>query len=1201
MGKIYNKFSKLEFTSESSVEQKFVYPFLTDLLGYKFNDIIPQKRYKSINIPLNRNKKIPSEFLDTSAIPDFLIKDANEKILFILDAKKPDEDVSNFKHQLYAYALNVDVNFIVITNGYQFYIYDGPEIIIECNSLEEIDKRFSSIKTILHKRNQGKRITLRMSEFEKDYDPTNIISLPLSDYTEYLKIYSQLDEKIVAFDEFLPRITDYDLFQFRTDDKQILSLPEIILNLTLYPRNNKFILKGNSGIGKTEFVNYLLSYISRLTLKQERNVIPVKIELTNWNNSSSIIGKIKRFIKVEGIKEQDIEYSISDGHFMLFFDSLDEIPQNSIDSFFRELTEVEKLYPNNCYILISKPGIDLSVIESDREVIWMEPPDIDDLDDYINSVLVNFDFKTFYNELKRKNLVSLTTTPIMLNYLMIYLNKLDRFPKSKFEILEELISYYFEKYLGKKFNQIKDLNIIREILSLIAYNIIFKENDSFIAKTLVNKIVVSYLKEKRENYEIISDIGIGQIIDFLLKYNFIRQSDKDYLFWHPYLLEYFSAFKFINIVKDNMNSLNLKEIFHNLKAKEIIKISQPLIQNEEFNKVLRTENIFLFITSQLQREKLSGSLQELIKEILLEKLESKYLTIRRISMKLINEFLIIFDDELAFFTEILPKFKDPERIKWILDSIGHLGTEEAYSLLNGLIESYDDTYVRDPFQRYPLIQFLLIPLSNFDEQEVQNFIINEIVKKWRGVNYLKVIGESLENIARRGKLTQNSINKLLKIYQNPPDFDLKIRLSIDIRRDTLERVFLTVQSKIDLTKFLLKIIKNDFKTGLTWDVEILCGKTLKSKYVDFILQEIKDSKNDLEYRNALANVVRYSEIKISFRKLFNILKNFKKLGLNTKSIDLKLISNDYKKFKEAFPIYEISYIFHLILEHFLNQHDIEESNQKELINFLKDYLDYPHELILESVYKLIAKYHLELLLKLERVYLNRSIIEFLKPTINYNLEKCKRIIQQYFKLHLENPEEYHDHLLIQWITEILLDSNQTPFAIELFNKYLDGPAKVINIAFSLRLLEKFPSDYAVGVLRKIKQKILDSEEAEIHHLVFNLPLINDPEYVRFCLDLADIIPDWDVERIFSNMGFIKPYKFEMEIINFLQKKIFEEHNLVAAFNVLFNIGTEKSIEFLSQFLDSDNELQRNKAFFCIKYIYEKDNVLWYNNEEKYLE
>jgi len=64
MGKIYNKFSKVELTSESSVEQKFIYPFLIEFLGYQINEVIPQKGYESVNIPFNRSIEIPSKYLE---------------------------------------------------------------------------------------------------------------------------------------------------------------------------------------------------------------------------------------------------------------------------------------------------------------------------------------------------------------------------------------------------------------------------------------------------------------------------------------------------------------------------------------------------------------------------------------------------------------------------------------------------------------------------------------------------------------------------------------------------------------------------------------------------------------------------------------------------------------------------------------------------------------------------------------------------------------------------------------------------------------------------------------------------------------------------------------------------------------------------------------------------------------------------------
>lgn len=1200
MGKIYNKFSKVELTSESSVEQKFIYPFLIEFLGYQANEVIPQKGYESINIPFNRSIEIPSNYLDATAIPDYSIKDANGRILFILEAKSPKDDISDYKNQLYGYAVAVGVNLIVITNGNQFDIYDGSVKIIECKSLEEIDIKFQSIKTFLHKKNQGKKITFRTYEFEKERDQKTIIILPLSDYTEYLKRYSYLNENIIVLGEDLPRITDYKLFRFRIERNQFLSLDEVISDFILNTKNNRFILKGISGVGKTEFVNYLISYLSNLTLKQESYIIPVKIELINWQNSSSIIQKIKHFINVDGIKEEDIEISLRDGHFILFFDSLDELPQHSSDSFFRALSEVEKLYPNNCYILISKPGFVLQRIESDRDTIWIDPPELDNLRDFINSILKNTDFETFSKELEKRKLKSLAQTPIMLNYLIIYFNNLGNFPRSKFELLEDLINDYFEKYIGKKFNEIKDFNIIKEVLSLIAYKIIFKNNDFFISRVAVNKIIVLYLKKKREDYEILEEIKENQILDFLLKFNFLRKEDENYLFWHQILLEYFSALEFINTIKDN-TSLELKALFHNYKVKEIITIVQPLIEDEKFNHVLKNENIFLFIQSYLQRTDISDDLRELIKKTLLEKLESKYSIIRRISIELINDFLFKIDDKINFFADILIKSENPEIIKWALDSIGHIGTKEAYSFLIGLIEGYEDTYVRDFFQRYPLKQFLLIPLSNFDDPEVQDILINEIEKKFRGVNYLKVIGKSLEKIAKRGKLTKQSIDKILKIYSKPPEFEPKLRLSSYIREDALESALISIHNEFDLTKFFLKIIKEESETRSTWGVERLCGKTLSTKHIDFILEEIKNIKNNLEYRNGLANVIRYSKNKIDFNKLINILQYLRQLGVDTNRFDLNLIRVDYKNFKEFFPEYEMSYIFHLILEHLLDHNDIEESYQEKLIDFLKNYLMYPNELVLSSVYRLVAKYDIRLLLEQEKVFLNRSMIEFLKPTINYNLEKAIRLIQGYFERHIKEPDDYHDHLLMEWMIELLLDVNQVSVAINLFNNYLDGPAKVENIVHTLNVLEKLPSDYSISVLRKVKQKIINSDEAKMHRLVFNLRPIHDSEYVKFCLELAETISEWNIDRVFSDMTFIKPYEFEIEIITFLQRKIAEGYNLVAALNVLFYIGTQESIEFLSQFLDSDNDLLRNKAFACIKYIYERNNFLWYNNEEKYQE
>ncbi|KKK57654.1 hypothetical protein LCGC14_3052300, partial [marine sediment metagenome] len=330
--------------------------------------------------------------------------------------------ISHYKNQLHGYAVAVGTNTIVITNGNQFDIYEGVEKLVECKNLEDIDIKLDNIRTLLHKKNQEKSFITRIIEFGKEWNQKTKINLPTSDYVEYLKRNSDLDETISVLGEAFPRITDYNLFQFKIEDHQVLSLHELISNYIVYSKSNRLILKGTSGVGKTEFVNYLISYLSDLTLKQEGMIIPVKIDLMYWNNNGSFIQKIKHAINIDEIKEEDIENSLRDGHFILFFDSLDELPQYSSDSFFRVLSEMEKIYASNCYILISKPGIDLQRIESKRDIILIESPKLDNLSDYVNSILKHSDFETFLKGLEKRKLDSLAQIPIMLNYLIIHYN-----------------------------------------------------------------------------------------------------------------------------------------------------------------------------------------------------------------------------------------------------------------------------------------------------------------------------------------------------------------------------------------------------------------------------------------------------------------------------------------------------------------------------------------------------------------------------------------------------------------------------------------------------------------------------------------------------------------------------------------------------------------------------------------------------------
>jgi len=119
MGRVFNKFSSIHYTNESSVEQKFIFPFLIEFLGYKPNNIMTQESYNVMkSFPINRDKEMQIEYLKAEGKPDYLVFDDLRKLCFIIDAKHPEEDISNYKNQFHAYCSAYEKNIIVAIFSY---------------------------------------------------------------------------------------------------------------------------------------------------------------------------------------------------------------------------------------------------------------------------------------------------------------------------------------------------------------------------------------------------------------------------------------------------------------------------------------------------------------------------------------------------------------------------------------------------------------------------------------------------------------------------------------------------------------------------------------------------------------------------------------------------------------------------------------------------------------------------------------------------------------------------------------------------------------------------------------------------------------------------------------------------------------------------------------------------------------------------
>lgn len=120
---------------------------------------------------------------------------------------------------------------------------------------------------------------------------------------------------------------------------------------------------GTAGSGKSTLVKYL--FVNAIKTKFK---IPIKVELRYLNDySGSLLSYIEEeIIKFTGIAESDkiIERMFLSGDFILFFDGYDEVSSQKKETLTKDICRITKKYPDNYYILTSRPFVNIDMIEN---------------------------------------------------------------------------------------------------------------------------------------------------------------------------------------------------------------------------------------------------------------------------------------------------------------------------------------------------------------------------------------------------------------------------------------------------------------------------------------------------------------------------------------------------------------------------------------------------------------------------------------------------------------------------------------------------------------------------------------------------------------------------------------------------------------------------------------------------------------------
>ena len=213
-----------------------------------------------------------------------------------------------------------------------------------------LDKYFSPI------------ISKTTDKFKTLYNEAKInLEIPFQDYlTNSYEKYNKIKTIIYGIEP--KRLYDFFEVPFLEKGSDIIN-PTTTRVLTGI---SKFlIIEGSGGIGKSTLMKHL--FLSELKLK---DYIPIFIELKDFNDEEHLdlekllLKKLNQFHNT--FQEEYLDYALQSGCFLFLLDGYDELYSENQKEFFKKLNDFCDKYPENHYILSSRPYSESEFIEFQR-------------------------------------------------------------------------------------------------------------------------------------------------------------------------------------------------------------------------------------------------------------------------------------------------------------------------------------------------------------------------------------------------------------------------------------------------------------------------------------------------------------------------------------------------------------------------------------------------------------------------------------------------------------------------------------------------------------------------------------------------------------------------------------------------------------------------------------------------------------------
>ena len=215
------------------------------------------------------------------------------------------------------------------------------------------------------------------------------------------------------------------------------------------------IIQGTGGIGKSTLMKHV--FLSSLELKK---YIPIFIELKDFNDNGHLdlnrllLTKLNQFHGE--FEEQYLDYALQSGAFLFLLDGYDELYAENQKTFFQKLNEFCDKYPENHYILSSRPYSESEFIEFQRFTILQAKP-------FTKEQAIKLIHKIEYPDLELKhkfiqdldkhlydNYQSFASNPLLLNIMFSNYNDYAEIPKKLHLFYYQAFDTMFAKHDATK-------------------------------------------------------------------------------------------------------------------------------------------------------------------------------------------------------------------------------------------------------------------------------------------------------------------------------------------------------------------------------------------------------------------------------------------------------------------------------------------------------------------------------------------------------------------------------------------------------------------------------------------------------------------------------------------------------------------------------------------------------------------------------